>query len=79
MRIESVSEIKSFIIEAESFDGTEAFTYQRYSKDSWDKLYGESWEPVYDKDDLEDLEKLFQEYQSRFNSTPDRLRMDDQV
>jgi hypothetical protein len=65
MQIESVRRIERFLIEITDGDSSETRTYERSGPSSWDEWCYESLEPVYDKEELKELEKLFQDHQSR--------------
>lgn len=56
MKIKSVEPIKGFYVYVEDSDYSD---YIRYSKDNWMVRMGESYESIYND---EELEHLFQEY-----------------
>lgn len=56
MRIIEVSKAVIFYV---TTDSDELYEYKRYSADNWTVIMGESDEPVYD---CEDLEEMFQKW-----------------
>lgn len=47
----------------EYYDVTTKHTiYRRFSKDNWEYIIGETWEPILYKEEIETLEKAFRDY-----------------
>ena len=57
MKITSLDQASVYYIET---DENEYPSYRRLSKDSWEVLMGESWEPAYGQES--ELEALFREF-----------------
>jgi len=65
MKIEKVTQVVSYLIET---DNKEFHTFRRNSKDDWEVLMGESWEPIYTypgsswESKIKGLEEQFQDH-----------------
>lgn len=54
MKIQLIEEQTCYIVET---DEKEGFTYRRNAPEAWERLFGESWEPLWN---CEKMEELFQ-------------------
>ena len=62
MKIVEVNSVQSWYVET---DEGEWPTYRRNSKDSWEQLMGNSFEEVCHREDIDELEKLFNEFNKK--------------